>query len=506
MNRLCLNLCASGFVLAIALNGGPAHAFMPLPILNANDAALYGRAIALVSTGKAEQAKPLLNQVQDPLLVGTVQALNAPALVSANESDEWLRRNADLPAAAKIAEQRARRGDSPTITTTWSDTVRDPDARIEAQAAVDGARSLWQQGLNAWQAGDWATAESRFGQLAGVKLAPPSLQSAAAYWASRAALRVGHPETSSPYLRQAANFPNTFYGVLARRALGLAMRAHWENDGLNASEMAALSQIPGGKRALALVQLGRADLAEPELRGIFGPAQPDQRAAILRLTAVAGLTALAERMDRAVVDANGDSVAAVLDAAHYPIPPYTPAGGWKVDRALVYAFMRQESGFNPKATSQAGARGLMQVMPATAAILTGDRSFLNKKGKARKSLNNPAISLNLGQIYLARMFAQPDIAGNLIQAAVAYQAGPGNLAKWRTAMGPSVANDPLLFLETLPSKTSRQYAKRVIVNLWVYRSRLGQSTETLDAVIEGQWPRYAANAAATDYSLRTAAK
>jgi len=242
------------------------------------------------------------------------------------------------------------------------------------------------------------------------------------------------------------------------------------------------------------------------VRGIFGSAQPEQRAAILRLTAVAGLTALAERMDRAVVDANGDSVAAVLDAAHYPIPPYTPAGGWKMDRALVYAFMRQESGFNPKATSEAGARGLMQVMPATAAALTGDRSFLNKKGKARKSMHNPAISLNLGQLYLTRMIAQPDIAGNLIQTAVAYQAGPGNLAKWRTAMGPSVAHDPLLFLETLPSKTSRQYAKRVIVNLWVYRSRLGQSTETLDAVIEGQWPRYAATAAATDYSLRTAAK
>lgn len=496
----------AGLVLTGLLGSGLAQASMPIQILNANDAALYGKAIVLASAGKTDQVKPLLAQVQDASLVGTVQALSFATLVSSGQSADWLAHNADLPAAAKIADQLRRHGEKVTTNVTWSDTLGDVDSRAVAKSNAAASRAVLDSGLADWQHGDWEQALGKFTQLTTAPSVPPSLVAAGAYWASRAALRAGHPEQSSILLHQAADHPSTFYGVLARRALGLSMRVRWESDGLNAAEVASLAQIPGGKRALALVQVGHPELAEPELRGIFGSAKPDQRVAILRLTAVAGLTVLGERMDHAVADADGDTVAAVFDAWHYPVPPYAPTGGWKIDRALVYAFMRQESSFNPKATSEAGARGLMQMMPATAAALTGDSSFLKKKGKARKSLNTPAVSLNLGQLYLARLFSQPDIAGSLIQAAVAYQAGPGNLAHWRSQMSAAAINDPLLFLESLPSHASRQYAKRVIVNLWIYRSRLGESTETLDAVIEGGWPRYAQLDPQANFATKTAAK
>jgi len=80
------------------------------------------------------------------------------------------------------------------------------------------------------------------------------------------------------------------------------------------------------------------------------------------------------------------------------------------------------------------------------------------------------------------------------------------LAHWRSMMPAAASSDPLLFLESLPSRASRQYAKRVIVNLWIYRSRLGESTDTLDAVIEGGWPRYAQLDPQADRATKTAAK
>lgn len=487
------------------LNATTARASMPVQILNAHDVSLYSRALSLVSTGKSDDAKPLLAQVQDATLVGTVEAQGFSAMVPQASVSQWLAKNADLPAAAKIADQARRRGETVAVATPWHDTLPEVAAESASKTAV-GSQDLWQSGLAAWKRKDYDDAQLIFSRLADAPLAPPSLAAAGAYWGSRAALRAGHPEQSSPLLDRAADYPRTFYGVLARRALGLPVRAQWENDSLTRPEMTALATMPGGKRAMALIQIGRADLAEPELRGIYADAKPEQRAAILRLATAAGMSALAGRLARADADADGDDIAAAFDDVRYPIPQFAPAAGWQIDRALVYAFMRQESGFNPKATSGAGARGLMQVMPATAAVLTGDKSFLKKKGKSRKLMLTPEVSLDLGQRYLARLFAQPDISGNLIQAAVAYQAGPGNLAHWRTAMGPDVVNDPLLFLESLPSHTSRQYAERVIVNLWIYRSRLGLTNTTLDSVTAGGWPRYAQLDPAADFATLTAIK
>jgi soluble lytic murein transglycosylase-like protein len=83
---------------------------------------------------------------------------------------------------------------------------------------------------------------------------------------------------------------------------------------------------------------------------------------------------------------------------------------------------------------------------------------------------------------------QPDIAGNLFYAAAAYNAGPGNLNKWRRKI--DYSGDPLLFIESLPSRETRNYVEHVMANLWIYRHRLGQATPTLDALISGAWPIY----------------
>ena len=83
----------------------------------------------------------------------------------------------------------------------------------------------------------------------------------------------------------------------------------------------------------------------------------------------------------------------------------------------------------------------------------------------------------------------PQVQINLIFLAVAYNAGPGNLNKWKNKM--SYQGDPLLFLESIPSKETRGFVERILVNYWTYRHLMEASLDTLDAVVRGEWPIYA---------------
>ena len=82
----------------------------------------------------------------------------------------------------------------------------------------------------------------------------------------------------------------------------------------------------------------------------------------------------------------------------------------------------------------------------------------------------------------------PAIGQNLFFATVAYNAGPGNLSKWRRKS--DYRNDPLLFIESIKSRETRNYVEHVLTNFWAYRLRLGQPTPSLDAVAAGEWPVY----------------
>src|SRR5690606_36576518 len=96
----------------------------------------------------------------------------------------------------------------------------------------------------------------------------------------------------------------------------------------------------------------------------------------------------------------------------------------EVDRALVYAIMRGESSFNPDVRNGSGAAGLMQLMPATARALAG-------RPLHAYTLADPETNISLGQRYISHLLADGAVAGNLIFMAAAYNAGPGNVAKWQ---------------------------------------------------------------------------
>ena len=157
-----------------------------------------------------------------------------------------------------------------------------------------------------------------------------------------------------------------------------------------------------------------------------------------------------------------------------------------MDRALIYAFMRQESRFSQRAKSHAGARGLMQLMPGTAGFMTGKRF----RGARRNELYDPELNISIAQRYIRYLIRNDVVKGSVLMLAAAYNGGPGNLNKWRRRAARRKATDPLIFIETIPARETRNYVERVLANLWIYRSRLGQDTPTLDRLAAGQVPIY----------------
>jgi len=236
-----------------------------------------------------------------------------------------------------------------------------------------------------------------------------------------------------------------------------------------------------------LIQVGEHYKGERELRLLAGRADPALGRDLLGLASRANMAGLSIRLNEALFE-QGEGFA----SASYPVPAWEPKGGFAVDAALVYALMRQESKFNPRAKSGAGARGLMQLMPRTAGFVARDRRFYRTRAK-RSTLFQPEVSLTLGQKYIQTLLEDDKIDGNLFYMTAAWNGGPGNLNKWRRRT--DYMGDALFFIESIPSRETRNFMERVLANFWIYRDRLGQKQPSLDALAAGGWPRYQSQSA-----------
>ncbi|WP_448189144.1 lytic transglycosylase domain-containing protein [Azospirillum sp. sgz301742] len=342
----------------------------------------------------------------------------------------------------------------------------------------------WIAGLAAWRLNQYDRASRHFDALVAARPRSPWMVAAGAYWAARAHARKGRHDEARAQLAVAARYPHTFYGLIAGRTLGQQQALNWQLPELTGQHLAALAQRAGGARAVALLQVGQTDTAERELRRIHPRGNALVEQALLVLADRAGLASLALRLGNAVTAPDG----APYDAALFPLPHWQPRNGFAVDRALVFAVMRQESRFEPRMVSSAGATGLMQIIPATAEHVVGRHEDLGNKDSEPSALFDPANNMELGQRYLAEVMAMPEVGNNLFLLAMAYNAGPGTLSKWRREMDD--VTDPLLFIESVPYGETRDYVGKVLANYWIYRMRLGQPTTSLDAVAAGGWPVY----------------
>jgi len=306
--------------------------------------------------------------------------------------------------------------------------------------------------------------------------------SAGAFWAARANLLAGNPQKFAPFLKRAALHGRTFYGLIAQKTLGMKILADWNVAPVDRRMADMLRNDRAGKRALALLQLGASTAAERELFAASLDADPQYVAAILALANKAELPSLSVRIANAAWDQR--HLIAGYDGAAYPLPPWQPASGFTLDKALLYGFMRQESAFNPKARSYVGAMGLLQLMPQTARIVSTKFAPETAGGNPW----DPPVNMSLGQAYIASLMSEVD--GNLVRTAAAYNGGPGNVMRWDNTLKASA--DPLLYVASIPLDETRDFVQRVLANYWMYQVRLGQPTPSLDQIAAHEWPKYAA--------------
>jgi len=413
-----------------------------------------------------------------------------------------LRRERPTQALNHISQRSVRRGLNRVefdtllsrIATSYYIEHRD-DRALEVATQVTGRSrdavplADWYAGLAAWRQGKFALAADHFTHLSAAPNASDWTRAAGGFWAARAYVANRMPEKAAPVLEVAANTGATFYGLLAAQQLGRDVQFHWVQPPLDPAGLSLLMANPTVARAVALVEIGRRELAEKELTRAHGRIDPSLDHALIALAERLQLPATQLQVaNAAYVPPSYGPDRYVMNAGLFPVPDYEPEGGFRVDRALVYAFMRQESKFKPQARSSAGARGLMQIMPATASHITQDRSLRRAGRTGRDRLFDPSFNLSLGQQYIEELMGSGEPYGNLYMLMTAYNGGPGNLRRWLRST--DYQNDPLLFIESIPAPETRGYIERVLTNLWIYRDRLGQDKPSLETAAAGLWPVY----------------
>ncbi|MFZ4688276.1 MAG: transglycosylase SLT domain-containing protein [Polymorphobacter sp.] len=344
------------------------------------------------------------------------------------------------------------------------------------------AQGAWTAGLAAFRTGQYDAAARAF-DLVATKSPTGDAAAAAAFWASRAHLAAGRPEQVAERLEAATRNPNGFYGLLARRMLGLAPVQDWAEPDFITADWNHLKTVPGAKRAAALIEIGQIGLGDRELRHLAQTAPEADYPALLRLAARLGLPATQYQL--AVRPPVG--IEAPL-SARYPAPDWVPARGWRVDRGLVFAHALQESTFVTAITSKAGAKGIMQLMPATAKLVTASMADLAEAAGASRDLGDPSFNIEVGQTYMEALRDMGLTQGLLPKVVAAYNAGPGSVQKWNATLDDR--GDPLLFIESIPFKETRHYVEVVLRNFWMYQMRDGVKPASMEALAAGLWPKF----------------
>ncbi|MET3779768.1 soluble lytic murein transglycosylase-like protein [Brevundimonas sp. 1080] len=484
--------------------------------LSSADRISYTTAFDALRRGDIETARMAARQAQDRVLLGQVEfeSLFHPDHVATYEElTAWLETYSDLPCADRVYTLALRRrpdgAPEPVrpggvLGRTWNSLVSavsgDGGVTDPAKAArvaynnddLTGASVLgrqigdwWTVGLAEWRLGQFHESFAAFERVANDPTEDAWVRAGAAFWTARAAAQSGRQDRVTDYLRLSAQWPATFYGQIALRQLGeeptienmgprpyeaepRLRRAAYvpQSAAVEPTALEAFVQADArAKRTVAFYEVGRNADAETELRSGLRTAVGD---------AAKMWTALA----RAILPVNnGDATR--IDATRYPMPDLTPEGGFVIERALVYALARKETDFNPNARSSVGAYGLMQVMPTTAAEMTGDRTFVSDPTK----LLVPAVNMRLGQAYINKMLALPAFQGDLLRAVASYNAGPGPMLAAVRKLGADA--DPLLLIETIDVPQARDYVEKVMASYWIYQRLFGGPLKTLDAVASG---------------------
>jgi soluble lytic murein transglycosylase len=293
----------------------------------------------------------------------------------------------------------------------------------------------------------------------------PVSRARGAYWAGRAAREVGDLLAAAQWFERGAANITTFYGQLAAIELdnGHAVaRPIPEAPVIAEAEGKAFARRDVVRAAQLITQSRERDHFKSFVRHLVGLAKTPAEHALASSIAIA-----AGRADVAVWAAK-DSL---KDGVHlidtgWPREPL-PENRRGLENGIVLALMRQESAFNPEAVSWAGARGLMQLMPATARKVARG---LGLPFSRERLLNDPAYNMTLGSTYFSQMLKE--LSGSYVLALAAYNAGPARVRRWLQDFGDFRRGeiDAVDWIEMIPFDETRDYVQRVIENVQVYRA------------------------------------
>lgn len=369
----------------------------------------------------------------------------------------------------------------------WSYYIENRDAEAYALAATAentgatsswGAEAWWTAGLAAWRAGDCVKAGDAFGKAARAGT-NAELIAAGDYWQSRSFVRCRQPEQAAAPLRAAATHDETMYGMLAIEQLGMKIPGTHAQADFTDADWQRLRAVDNVRTAVALAEIGEDGLADEVLRYQARIGDPSLYQPLSRLARDIGLPATQLWMAY-----NAPTGGAAEPASRYPTPKWTPVNGWQIDPALIYAHTLQESVFRTRVVSPAGARGLMQIMPAAA---RDHAAALGIAGTA-DDLTRPEVNLAMGQLHLASLRASPCTQGLLPKVIAAYNAGPLPVSRWNSQIHDQ--GDPLLWMESVPYWETRGYVTTVLRNYWMYERQAGGPSESRAALAEGLWPTF----------------
>ena len=356
----------------------------------------------------------------------------------------------------------------------------DMDARRVAdtwRAGATGdwaAQSAWVSGLASWRMGDFQNASAAFRQVAAYAQ-QRELRAGALYWTARSEQAIGRPGSVESLLRQAAQSPESFYGLLARETLGMDTKLPADP---HVGRDPSVDQLPNVQRARELARIGEVALAEEMLEHQAKIGSPSQHHALIQMAKTLDLPGAQLWL------ANNGQPGAVSDAVdRYPNPRWSPLTGWRVDPALAFGHIVQESAFQPDAVSTAGAVGLMQVVPDTASEMARKRGL----PYSRATLTDPKLNLEFGQTVIERYRSSTPTSGQLPRVIASYNAGLSPVSRWASI---NDKGDPLLWIESLPYWETRYYVPAVLRNMWVYQGIDREDTPTLKAMAEHRWPAF----------------
>ncbi len=320
---------------------------------------------------------------------------------------------------------------------------------------------------------DPALADQHFAQIQRVG-ATPITASRALYWRGRAAEARGDDGAALAFYAAGSHYQTAFYGQLAAEKAGIRTIALGGDPMVTPAQRKAFEASDVIRATRLLAESGERDLFRSFVLSVAeNTADLSGCAQLVDMARAYGDQDLAMRAVRSCAQRGF-----ILPERGYPLraAPISPEAA---EAAIVFGVTRQESGFDPRVHSGPGARGMMQLMPTTAAAVA------RRIGEPYRSgmLDEPDYNMRLGASYLGHMIN--DFSGSYVLAAAAYNAGPGRPAEWVTFCGDPRASsaDPVDFIECIPFSETRNYVMRVLEATQVYRARIngGAAPITLTA-------------------------